>query len=77
MMKITSKGQVTIPLPLRDRFGLLPGTEVEFVAENGKVVLHPRRKRSHPVDHWLRQSTGVARANATTAKIMKLTRGDD
>ncbi len=75
-MKITSKGQVTIPLPLRDRFGLQPGTEVEFVAENGKVVLHPRRKRSHPVDNWLRQA-GVAKGKTTTAKIMKLTRGDD
>jgi len=30
-MKITSKGQVTIPQDLRERFGLLPNTEVEFV----------------------------------------------
>lgn len=74
-MKITSKGQVTIPLPIRDRFGLKPGTEVEFVAEHGKVVLHPRRKRSHPVDDWLRQAAGVAKGKTTTAKIMKLTRG--
>ena len=76
-MKITSKGQVTIPLPIRDRFGLQPGTEVEFVAENGKVILHPRGKRSHPVDHWLRQATGVAKGKTTTARIMKLTRGED
>lgn len=75
-MKITSKGQVTIPLPLRDRFGLKPGTEVDFVAENGKVVLQARPKRSHPVDHWLRQATGVAKGT-TTARIMKLTRGED
>lgn len=76
-MKITSKGQVTIPLPIRDRFDLQPGTEVEFIAENGKVVLHPLRKRSHPVDNWLRQATGIARGKTTTAKIMKLTRGED
>ncbi len=76
-MKITSKGQVTIPLPLRDRFGLQPGVEVEFVAENGKVVLHRRRKRSHPVDNWLRHATGVAKGKTTTARIMKLTRGED
>src|ERR1700682_954204 len=31
-MRITSKGQVTIPQELRERFGLLPNTEVEFVA---------------------------------------------
>jgi AbrB family looped-hinge helix DNA binding protein len=76
-MKITSKGQVTIPLPIRHRFGLQPGTEVEFVAENGKVVLHRRAKRSHPVDNWLRQATGVAKGKTTTTKIMKLTRGED
>ncbi len=76
-MKITNKGQVTIPLPIRDRFGLKPGTEVEFVAENGKVVLHRRTGRSHPVDNWLRQATGVAKGKTTTAKIMKLNRGED
>lgn len=68
---------MTIPLPIRNRYGLQPGTEVEFLAENGKVVLHPRRKRSHPVDNWLRQATGAAKGITTTAKIMKLTRGDD
>lgn len=29
-MRITSKGQVTIPAGLRERAGLLPNTEVEF-----------------------------------------------
>lgn len=29
-MKITSKGQVTIPIEVRERLGLLPDTEVEF-----------------------------------------------
>lgn len=75
-MKITSKGQVTIPLPLRNRFGLTPGTEVEFVAQNGSVLLRRRSKRTHPIDHWLRQATGVAKGKTTTDKIMKLTRGD-
>lgn len=36
-MRITSKGQVTIPQEIREKFGLLPETEVEFVAK-GKVV---------------------------------------
>ena len=31
-VRITSKGQVTIPQGLREQFGLLPNTEVEFVA---------------------------------------------
>ncbi|WP_417232624.1 AbrB/MazE/SpoVT family DNA-binding domain-containing protein [Brevundimonas sp.] len=40
-MRITSKGQVTIPIDIRERAGLLPHTEVEWAIENGKVVLRP------------------------------------
>ena len=76
-MKITSKGQVTIPLPIRSEFGLKPGTDVEFVAEAGKVVLRPKRKRRDPIGDWLEEATGVAQGKTTTAKIMKLTRGED
>jgi AbrB family looped-hinge helix DNA binding protein len=36
-MRITSKGQVTIPQAIRERLGLLPETEVEFQVE-GKAV---------------------------------------
>ena len=36
-MRITSKGQVTIPADIRERAGLLPHTEVEFEF-GGKVV---------------------------------------
>ena len=76
-MKITSKGQVTIPLPIRSEFGLKPGTDVEFVAVDGKVLLRPRRKRRDPVEDWLQEATGVARRKTTTTKIMKLTRGEE
>jgi AbrB family looped-hinge helix DNA binding protein len=76
-MKITSKGQVTIPLPIRSEFGLKPGTDVEFVAEAGKVILRAKRRRLDPVEAWLEESTGVSRGRTTTAKLMKLTRGED
>jgi AbrB family looped-hinge helix DNA binding protein len=76
-MKITSKGQVTIPLLIRSEFGLKPGTDVEFVAADGKVLLRPKRKRRDPVEDWLQEATGVARSRMTTAGIMKLTRGED
>ena len=36
-MRITSKGQVTIPAVIRERAGLLPHTEVDFVFD-GKAV---------------------------------------
>jgi AbrB family looped-hinge helix DNA binding protein len=38
-MRITSKGQVTIPQEIRERFGLLPNTEVEFVAKRNSIQI--------------------------------------
>ncbi len=39
MPKITSKGQVTIPRDIRDKVGLLPGTEVDIVSEDDKALI--------------------------------------
>ena len=41
-MRITSKGQVTIPQEIREKLGLLPHTEVEFAVERGVAVLRPK-----------------------------------
>jgi AbrB family looped-hinge helix DNA binding protein len=76
-MRITTKGQVTIPMPIREEFGFKPGTDVEFVADHGKVVLRARRKGIDPVEAWLQESAGIAYGRTTTAKVMKLTRGED
>ncbi|WP_137932953.1 AbrB/MazE/SpoVT family DNA-binding domain-containing protein [Mesorhizobium comanense] len=38
-MRVTTKGQVTIPKPIRDLLGIGPGSEVEFVAVDGGVRL--------------------------------------
>ena len=38
-MRITSKGQVTIPQHIREQAGLLPMTEVEFGFQEGVVTL--------------------------------------
>jgi len=45
-MRITSKGQVTIPQDIRDALGLLPHTEVEFSIERGQAVLRPAAGRA-------------------------------
>ena len=39
MQKITSKGQITIPLDIRKSFSMLPGTYVDIINENSKVVI--------------------------------------
>jgi len=36
--KVTTKGQVTIPIAIRDRLGIRPGDELDFRAEDGCVV---------------------------------------
>ena len=41
-MRVTSKGQVTIPKPIRDRLGIEEGSEVEFVVRDGEALLRAR-----------------------------------
>lgn len=74
-MRMTSKGQVTIPLELRERFGLRPGAEVEIVAgEDGAVVRTAvARARGAEVLARLRdRADGDLDADA----VLRLTRGD-
>jgi AbrB family looped-hinge helix DNA binding protein len=76
-MRVTSKGQVTIPQQIRERFGLLPETEVEFVVKGGKVqivkVSEPRGETRGT--RIVRRLRGTATSRLTTDQIMALTRG--
>ena len=73
---VTSKGQVTIPKPVRDLLGIVPGTQVEFHrAADGSVVL---TRADHKAG---RSRFGALRGHAgegmSTDAIMALTRGDE
>ena len=73
-MRITSKGQVTIPQEIRERAGLLPNTEVEFELDGNVVRIrkaHTSKRGRTLVEHM----RGRATAGLTTAEIMKHTRG--
>lgn len=77
-MRITSKGQVTIPAEIREKAGLLPHTEVEFEFDGQVVQLvrarNPRREsRGARLIARLRGSGDVA---MSTDEIMALTRDD-
>ena len=52
MSRITSKGQVTIPKEIRDRFGLRPGTDVAFSVENGQILLH-KAETEDVIERWI------------------------
>ncbi|MDX8411004.1 MAG: AbrB/MazE/SpoVT family DNA-binding domain-containing protein [Mariprofundaceae bacterium] len=73
-MRITSKGQVTIPKELRERFGFQPETEIEFIAEGNalRVVRAPKSRRG---DKLARKLRGKATESMSTDEIMALTRG--
>lgn len=43
-MRITSKGQVTIPQEIREALGLLPYSEVVFSIERGAAVIRPKTR---------------------------------
>lgn len=77
-MRVTSKGQVTIPIEIRRQAGLLPDTEVEFVVEDGNVVVRKATRASTGRGQRLFESLrGRAQAGWTTEEIMALTRGED
>jgi AbrB family looped-hinge helix DNA binding protein len=47
---ISAKGQITVPVEVRNQLGLLPGTPVEFEIRAGEAVLRKSVKAGHPVD---------------------------
>jgi len=77
-MRITSKGQVTIPIHIREQFGFLPHTHIEFVVDGDNVIV--RKIHDHPQDRgrWIVEHlTGRGTGKLTTDEIMALTRGED
>lgn len=75
-MKVTTKGQVTIPLALRIKTGIVPGSEVEFVEERGRLYLR-KIQGSGRGEVLVKRMTGQGKVNMTTDEILALTRGRD
>lgn len=74
-MKITSKGQVTIPLEVREKMGFLPDTEVEFIISGNTVLLKKVRSPSKRSQDLIARMRGKATVKMATDEIMVLTRG--
>jgi AbrB family looped-hinge helix DNA binding protein len=78
-VKITTKGQVTIPVEIRERLGLLPNSEVEFEVVGQSVRIRKVRRaegtgrRGKSIVQRLR---GRGSVRMTTDEILALTRGD-
>lgn len=71
-MKVTTKGQVTIPKEVRESMGIDPGDEVEFVEVEGKYVLR-KRVEENPFEKW----KGTLETGRSTEEVMAELRGRD
>ena len=72
---VTAKGQVTIPKPVRDLLGIVPGSKVDFrrVADGSVVLVRADEKR--PASRFAKLR-GHAGKGLSTDAIMALTRGE-
>ena len=74
-MRITSKGQVTIPLEIRNKMGFQPNTEVDFLIKGDTVLLVKVKSRGQSRGQKLvAQMRGKATVRMTTDEIMALSR---
>lgn len=84
-MRMTSKGQVTIPKEVRDKMGIVPGSDIRFAEKNGEFVLVKNDVQSTESDgailvRQLRELGAKARregwsSGLSTDEIMEMTRG--
>ena len=77
-MKLTSKGQVTIPIEIRTAMGWSEGTQVRFVREGDKVLVKAEDDGLSVGERLVRRLGGIDKGQGmSTDELMALTRGED
>ena len=77
-MRITSKGQVTIPQEIREQCGLMPHTQVRFLVENGRVLIEKESGEGSPGSEGLqRLRRARLRTRLSTDELLALSRGEE
>ncbi len=75
-VKVTSKGQITLPKTIRNKLEIEPGDVVEFeLAPGSRVVLFKADPAARP--NQLDAIVGSAGEGPSTDELMALLRGDD
>jgi len=79
-MRVTEKGQVTIPKDIRDRLNIGPGSEVDFVADDkgARLIVISEGKAREPDDFesWINSVSGTFDTGGmTTDEYMEWLRG--
>ncbi len=75
-MKVTTKGQVTIPAHIRGYLGIMPHSEVDFEILDGKVILKKAEGRDGAGADKFARLRGILKGSLTTEQWMRATRGD-
>ncbi len=77
-MRVTSKGQVTIPIELRRKYGINPEMDLEFVAtDDGPLIRVCATTRTGRAGAVIARLRGSRTSGLSTEEIMALTRGED
>ncbi len=71
-MRVTTKGQVTIPREVREVLGIIPETEIDFKEDKGRFYIVKVNEPEAKVK--FKKFRGIATANMSTDEIMSLTR---
>jgi AbrB family looped-hinge helix DNA binding protein len=64
--KVSTKGQIVLPGPLRRRLGIQTGDALNVSVESGRIVLAPQRKNIRPPRITKDRLTGLPVLNAGT-----------
>ncbi len=73
-MRVTSKGQVTIPQTIRERHGLFPNTVVDFIERGDEVLIVSRAAPDDRGSDAVTRLDGRADTGLSTDEILALTR---
>lgn len=73
-MRVSEKGQVTIPKPLRDQLGIGAGSEVTFEVEGDTIVVRKRTDVPSRGERLVERMRGRGDVAMSTDEIMALTR---
>lgn len=70
--KLSEKGQIVIPVELRNRYGIKPGDQIELMDIGGEIVVIPIVVKS-PID----EARGMLRGGRSTREVLKLIRKEE
>jgi len=70
-MKISERGQITIPKSLRNKLGLLKSVEIDVIPVKEGLLIQKRSRGKHPVDEVM----GILKRPSNTDRYIEEVRG--